>query len=77
MRDAEFLASAKIRRDLRAMNDVLARQTRNVRTGPADVFAIDYCDPFSFSSKRPRGKGRTCAATENDQIELFRLHILA
>src|SRR5215471_19087276 len=76
-RDAKLLASANVGRDLRTVDDVFARQASDVRAGSANVFAIDYCNPFSFSSKRPRSNGRTRAATKNDQIEFFRLHILA
>src|SRR5215475_4732488 len=74
-RDAKLFASANVGRDLRAVDDVLARQTGDVRAGSANVFAIDYCDPFSFPSKRPRSNCRTRATTENDQIKLFGLHI--
>src|SRR5262249_58339861 len=75
--DAKLFAPANVGRHLRTMDDVLARQASDVRAGSTNIFAIDYCDPFSFSSKRPRSNGRTRAATKNDQIEFFRLHILA
>jgi hypothetical protein len=53
------------------VDDVLARQTRDVRT-ILDVFAIDA----PFASKRPRSDGRARAATENYQIELFWLRLV-
>src|SRR5215468_3277373 len=71
--DAKLFASANVGGDLRTVDDVFARQASDVRAGSANIFAIDYCDPFSFSSKRPRSNGRTRAATKNDQIEFFRL----
>src|SRR6267143_1744584 len=56
--DAEFLASAKVRCDFRAMDDVLARQARDVRARSANVFSLDDCDALSLCSKRPGGNGR-------------------
>src|SRR5262245_6332249 len=47
--DAKFLTSAKVRCDLRAVDDVLAWQARDVRAGSANVFAFDDCDPLPFS----------------------------
>src|SRR5258707_4898708 len=74
--DAEFLASAKVRCDFRAVDDVLARQARDVRARPADIFALDDCDSLSLASKSPRRDGRACAAPENHQIKFFRLRLL-
>src|SRR5262245_13400037 len=51
--DAKFLTSAKVRCNLRTVDDVLAWQARDVRARSADVFAFDDCDPLSFSSKCP------------------------
>src|SRR5262245_30648731 len=51
---AKFLTSAKVRCDLRTVDDVLARQARDVRARSADIFALDDCDALSLSSKRPR-----------------------
>src|SRR6185437_5555728 len=45
--DTEFLASAKVRGDLRAVDDILARQARDVRARSADVLALDHGDPLA------------------------------
>ena len=50
------------------MNDVLARQTRDIRTRPADVFALDHGDALSLPGKSPRGQCSTRAAAKNDDI---------
>src|SRR5215471_4363790 len=57
--DAKLCASANVGCDLRAVDDVLARETRDVRARSANIFAVDYNDVFSFASKRPRSNGRT------------------
>ena len=54
--DPKLLASAKVGRNLRIVDDVLAGQARDVGAGPANVFAVDYGDAVAFSSKRPRGE---------------------
>src|SRR5262249_61400863 len=73
--DAKFLTSAKVRCDLRTVDDVLAWQARDVRARSANVFALDDCDTLSLPSKGPRSDGRSRAATENHQIESFRLRL--
>src|SRR5260370_2711834 len=65
-RDAKLFASANVGHDLCTVDDVLAWQAGDVRARSADVFAIDYGDPFSFSSKGPRTNRRTRATTEHD-----------
>lgn len=52
--DAEFLASAKVGRDLRTVDDVLAWQASDIRTRSADVFAVNDCDPLPLAGKRSR-----------------------
>src|SRR5262249_44259169 len=47
--DAELFTSAKVRCDLRTVDDVSAWQARDVRAGSANVFAFDDRDPLSFS----------------------------
>jgi len=74
--DPKLLASAKVGRNLRIVDDVLAGQARDVGAGPANVFAVDYGDAVAFSSKRPRRDSGTGAAAENHEIELFRLRHL-
>jgi hypothetical protein len=58
------------------MDDVLTWQAGDVRTRPADVFALDDCDSFAFPGKSPRSDGRTRAAPENHQIKFFGLRLL-
>src|SRR5262249_13834333 len=55
--DAKLFAPANVGRDLRTVDDVFDRQAGYIRAGSADIFSIDYCDPFSFISKRPRSNG--------------------
>src|SRR5260370_6593656 len=69
--DAELFASAKVRGHLRAVNDILARQTRDVWARTANVSALDHCDALSFAGKRPCCDRRSRAATENHQIKIF------
>lgn len=64
--NTKLFASAKVRCDFRAMDDVLARKARNIRARAANIFAIDDCDPLPFAGKRPGSKGRAGAAPEND-----------
>jgi hypothetical protein len=73
VRDPKFLAATKVRGDFGAVNDVLARQARDVRTRPADVFAVDDCDFLSFTGKSLRRDARARATAENHQIKFFRL----
>ena len=51
--DTELFTSTKVRGNLRAVNDVLARQTDNIGTGPADVFALDDCDTLFLVGEGP------------------------
>ena len=74
--DPEFPATAKVRRDLCTVNNVLAWKAGDVRARSADVLAIDDCHPLSFCSKGPGGDSRTGPATKNHQIEFFWLHVV-
>src|SRR5580658_7275007 len=51
--DAELLAAIKQRGDLGAMDDVLARQARDVRARAAHIFALDYDYALSLLSGGP------------------------
>src|SRR5215510_13318273 len=55
--DAELFTSAKVRSNLRTVNDVLAGQTGDVRARPADVLALDHRDTLSLLGKSPRSNG--------------------
>src|SRR6266849_6288541 len=71
--DAELVTAAKVRGDLRTVDDVFAGQARDVRTRSTNVFALDDCDALSVSSKRPRSDSRPRAAPEHHQVKCFRL----
>jgi len=51
--DVALTTSARVRGDLRAANDVLARQTSDIRARPADVSALDYRDTLPLRGKGP------------------------
>jgi hypothetical protein len=70
--NAKLLASAKVRGNLRAMNNVLAGQTGDIRARSSNVFAFNNRDPLSLCSKRPRSNGRSRAAAKDHQIVIFR-----
>jgi len=69
--NAELFASAEVGSDLRAMDDVLAWQTCDVRARAADVPALDDSDALTLFRKGPRDVFRSLAAAENDKIVLF------
>src|SRR6202035_957432 len=68
--------SAKVVHNFRAVDDVLAREARDIRARAANILAIDDGDALAFAGKRPRSDGRARAATENHQIKFFRLRLL-
>ena len=73
--DPKLLASAKVGRNLRIVDDVLAGQARDVGAGPANVcgrLRRRGCLLQQTSTRR----GGTGAAAENHEIELFRLRHL-
>src|SRR4029077_2527312 len=74
--NAKLFASEKVVHNFRAMDNILARKARNIGARAANILAIDDCDALAFASKRPRSDSRARAATENHQVELFRLHLL-
>src|SRR5215471_486199 len=69
--DAKFLASAKVRRHLRTVDDVLAWQAGDVGARSANVFAVDEGDSLSLCSKRPCSQCGSRAAAENHEIVIF------
>ena len=75
--DAELVAVPHVRCDLRAVNDVLARQACDVRTRAADVLAVDDRDALSFAGEGPRRKRRSRAAAQDHDVKLFRLRLLS
>jgi hypothetical protein len=52
-RDAELFAIAHVVSDLRGMDNVLARETRDVRTGPAHIFPLDRGGALPARGERP------------------------
>src|SRR5580658_4900267 len=74
--DAELFASAKVRSNLRAVNDVFAWQAGDVRARPVDVFAFDDCDALPALTKGPGSDCSSRAATENSEIQLLGLRAL-
>ena len=51
--NAELFTPSNVRRDLGAMNDVLARQACNVRTRSADISTFNYGDALSLRRECP------------------------
>ncbi len=72
--DAEFPAPEKVGSHLGAMNDVLARQTGDVGTRPADVFPLDDRRALSLPGQGPRDILAPFAAAQYDDIEFFHVH---
>src|SRR5713226_118514 len=60
--DAEFAASPEVRGDLRAVNEVLAGQTSDVRARATDVFALDDRYTLPLRGKSPGGHRPSRAA---------------
>src|SRR5262249_20739253 len=59
------------RRHLRGMNDVLAGETCNVRTGPANILPLDDGRSLTFLGHRPGHQFAGRAATQYDHVVLF------
>jgi hypothetical protein len=71
--DAEFSTSPKVRGNLRAMDDIFARQTGDVRAGTSDIFSI-YDDRSDFHfAEGPGDVLAPFAAAQYDDIVLVRL----
>src|SRR5260370_29869028 len=68
----ELFASADVRGNLRTVYDILTRETGNVRTRSADVFAVTRRDPLALPGKGPSTDMGTCASAEYHKIILFR-----
>src|SRR5262249_41110192 len=74
-RYSELFTSADVRGNPRAVYNVLARKTGNVRARSADVFAINRRDTLPLPGKRPGSDGTSGAAAEYHKIVLFRADI--
>jgi hypothetical protein len=73
MRWAPLGYQANIVCELRRMNDVLAGQTGDVRTGSSNMFALHDCDTLTASSERPGKHLRAGAAAEDEEVKFLRL----
>src|SRR5882762_6219661 len=49
--DSEFLASPEVRRDFGAMDDILARKTRDVGARTSDIFSLDDSSLHPFAGR--------------------------
>jgi len=74
--DSAAFRSAKVGRNLCAVDDVFARKARDVRARSADEFSLDDGDTLSVAGKRPRSERRSRPVPEDNQIVLFRLRLL-
>ena len=64
-----------IRCNLRTVNNVLARETGNVRARSTDVFAVDRCDTLSLLGKGSGSDRCACATAEDQKIIFFGIHL--
>ena len=69
--DAEFFASGEVGSDLRAVDNILARKTGDVRARTADIPSFDNDRPLSFLGLSPGNVFAGLAATEHNYIVLF------
>src|SRR6476646_3645753 len=75
--DAELFTSANVGCNLRTVNNVLARQTGDVRARSANIFAVDHCDTLSLPGKGPCRDGRSSATAQDYQVVFFNLIVLS
>ena len=73
--DPELLAAIKERCDLGAVDDVFARQARDVRARTAHIFALDHNDALSLLSGGPGNQFTAGTAAEHDEIIFFRIGV--
>ncbi len=66
--DTEFRAATAQSRNARAMNHVLAREARDVRTGSTDETTLDDGGTASRFGQRPRNVLTGLAAAENEDV---------
>jgi hypothetical protein len=70
--DAELRAAEEIRGDLRAVDEILARQARDVGARAADPPALDDGNTLSLAREGPREIFAAFAAAEDNKIVFFR-----
>ena len=73
--DAELLAAIKERGHLGAVDDVFARQARDVRARTAHIFALDHNYALSLLSGGPGNQLSAGTAAEHDEIIFFRIGV--
>jgi hypothetical protein len=71
--DPELLAAIKERCDLGAVDDVFARQARDVRARTAHIFTLDHHDTLSLLSGGPGNQFTAGTAAEDNEIIFFRI----
>jgi hypothetical protein len=69
---SELLASADVGSDPRAVYNILAGETGDVRARSANVFALNRRDALSLPRKSPGSDGTSGATADDHQIILFR-----
>src|SRR2546422_9934816 len=70
--DPEFLASSKVRSNLCAMDDVLARKTGDVGAGTSDIFSLNDGGLHALFGQAPRDEFAGRPATQHEEIVFFR-----
>ena len=73
--DSELVAAIKERSNLGAVDDILARQARDVRARAAHIFALDHHHALSLLSGGPGNKFTAGTAAEDDEIIFFRIGV--
>src|SRR5262249_23623950 len=76
LRYPKLFTSPEMGSALCTMDDVLARQTGDVRTRATDIFALDDRNTLSFAGKSPRGDCSTRATAKDQQVIFVNLTVL-
>src|SRR6266446_2314430 len=73
LRDSEFLASPEVRRDFRAMDDILAGKTGDVGARTSDIFSLNDASLHPLFGQCPGDVFAGFAAAQYEEIVFFRL----
>src|SRR5467141_3154922 len=71
--DSEFLASAEVRGDFGAMDDILARKTGDVGARTSDIFSFNDGSLHALPGQCPGDVFAGFAAAQHEEIVFFRL----
>src|SRR2546428_6072773 len=71
--DSEFLASAEVRGDFGAMDDILARKTGDVGARTSDIFSLNDGSLHPLPGQCPGDVFARFAAAQHEEIVFFRL----